>query len=76
MKERKENHTDRELEQAMILDEMVVWNGPRNQIKPEDEAKRDFAESWEKHRKALEEVLRDIVVKIEKNDKSDARGAA
>jgi len=69
MRQRKENHANRDIELAMTLDDLVVWNGPRNQIKPEDEARRDFAESWEKHRKALEDLLREVVIKVDGGDK-------
>jgi hypothetical protein len=61
MRTRRENHPTVDVEQGLPLDDCVVWNSSSSATEPEEEAKKDFAESLEKQRKALEELLKKML---------------
>jgi hypothetical protein len=63
MRTRKDSQRSHDIEQALPMEDCLVWESPQANTKPEDEAKKDFAESLEKQRRALQELVEKVLRK-------------
>jgi hypothetical protein len=59
MRTRRDSH-DVDLGHTAPAEELIGWNVSFIPVRPEDAARRDFADALEKHRKNLEELLKGL----------------
>jgi hypothetical protein len=58
---------DESLENALPVEDLTVWADDRL-TDPADQAKKDFADSLEKQRRVIEDLLADVLKSLQKKE--------